>query len=93
MKDSREKRKENMLEVLFCCISICTFGIGLWYEPHVMESIAACCDRPDPDSLIMDEASARITAINLVDAKHVEAGESPLFRRQNRIPIAKPIKW
>jgi hypothetical protein len=71
--------------------------LGLWYFPSCAESVAECCDKPESDNLIMDEAVANLSEssmINILTAKKIEGGESPLiYQAQIHLPIAKQLKF
>jgi hypothetical protein len=86
-----------MLEVLFGCVTLFAWATGLWYYPHCLDSCADICERQSGNSLVMDETSARfvdeqVLIEDVVTAKRMEIGDSPLIVNRSRLPVAKPLK-
>jgi hypothetical protein len=89
-----------MLEVLFGCVTLFAWTTGLWYYPNCLDSCADICECQSRDSecLVMDETSARfvndqVLIEDIVTAKRMEIGDSPVIVNRSRLPVAKPLKY
>lgn len=87
-----------MLEAIFGCITLSAWALGLYFYPTFMDAVSECCERQSEQSLIMDETVANyvheeISIDSVLTAKEVKSGESPLFMPQNKLPVAKPLKY
>ena len=86
-----------MLDIVFGCITLTAWAIGLWYYPDCVDKIGEWCDSENNNQFIIDETTAQFIneSFELVSAKIIECDESPSLGtfQQGNIPTAKRLKF
>ncbi|RYG96691.1 hypothetical protein EON65_54020 [archaeon] len=90
-----------MIETAVGVVTIIGWVFGLWCYPRCVDYVSDCCDKTQtPNSNVaIDEAFAEYTRQDLDDQPSLPAkyyrwgnGDSPLFDRAERLPVAKLLK-
>lgn len=84
-----------MLEIVFGCITLSAWAVGLWYYPDCVDNVGELCDREENNRFIIDETTAQFVSepFEIVSAKIIECGESPSSGVDGHLPIAKRLKF